>query len=217
MWSKEEPASPGWPTRTWEKHWSRNRYTVQKLNTSLIVSFSHIIHTTCSPFFLGWWTSKRQTVGSLVENKIRTQVIYSLFLHPWRGVLYRFCYVDCKDGRGRFLLLARHERTCPVPVLTASSGPRIWYCGTPATARKFTFDWMLIWNLDMFYFRVIACRWNIVYGCLGQKFVWKFKGKIFLFFNVAMCFGCKLCSRSINSLINFSAKWQAWLAEQNCP
>ena len=68
----------------------------------------------------------------------------------------------------------------------------------------------------MYYFRAIGCRWNIVYGCLGQKFVWKFKGKIVVFLNVAMCLGCKLFSRSINSLFNFSAKWQAWLTEQNC-
>ena len=60
-----------------------------KLNTSPIVSFSHIIPTACCPSFLGWWTSKRQAVRSLVENKIRTQVIYSLFLHPWQGYVTR--------------------------------------------------------------------------------------------------------------------------------
>ena len=37
-------------------------------------------------------------VGSLVENKIRTQVINSFILHPWRGILFRLSYVDCKVG-----------------------------------------------------------------------------------------------------------------------
>ena len=49
-----------------------------------------------TPNDLGHQRSKWQTVGSLVENKIRTQVIYSLILHPWRGILFRFCC--CKVG-----------------------------------------------------------------------------------------------------------------------
>ena len=39
------------------------------------------------------WSVRRHPVGSLVGNKIRAQVIYSLFLRPWRSILFRLCCV----------------------------------------------------------------------------------------------------------------------------
>ena len=44
----------------------------------------HCSQTLAVPFSLGRRRSKWQAVGSLEENKIRTQVIYSFILRPWQ-------------------------------------------------------------------------------------------------------------------------------------
>ena len=45
----------------------------------------HCSQTLAVPFSLGRRRSKWQAVGSLEENKIRTQVIYSFIIRPWQG------------------------------------------------------------------------------------------------------------------------------------
>ena len=45
----------------------------------------HCSQTLAVPFSLGRRRSKWQAVGSLEENKIRTQVIYSFILRPWQS------------------------------------------------------------------------------------------------------------------------------------
>ena len=137
-WSKQEAASPGWPTRTWGKHWSLNRYTVQNLNTSLIVSFSHIIHTTCSPFFLGWWTTRDRQSGAWWKTRSG---------HRW-FILY-FYIPDEVSSSGSVTWIAKMDEgvSSSLPdrrelelfqVLTASSR----HCGPPAAFESF--DWMLV-------------------------------------------------------------------------
>ena len=94
--------------------------------------FSHINQTNCSSFFLGRQRSTRQRVWSLVENMIRTQVIYSWFLHPWLKSCFRFCSLNCVG----WSLASRQE----VLVLHQAMGCiriKIWHRSTPVKMDNF--------------------------------------------------------------------------------
>ena len=110
------------------------------------------------------WLMNKQETGSQEPGGKQDQDTGDLFFISTS--LTRLCYSDCKDGRGRFLLFARHKRG-----LAPCS--RYWQYhqdqGYDNEVHLQQLHLIKCWYetcivYSVYYFRAIECRWNIAWG-----------------------------------------------------